>query len=218
MLIYVQLSGQGIFACARSERDMVDADAGTQTTNRNLITFRLGQQTYALPIEPIEQIVEMVTVTPLPQANPLVRGVINVRGKAMPLINLRRYFGLPEADPSLDAHIILAQIGAWRIGLVVDQVLNVVSLPVNRIVRPSEIMPEGLSGVSFLCGLVQSQDGLVLVLDPDLLFRPDQLRDLAALPVAAQKTSTARHRRSGPKPKPGGVSSGVGVAAPEVVA
>src|SRR5512137_2172701 len=118
----------------RWEKDMVDADAGTHIANRNLVTFRLGQQLYALPIEPIEQIVEMVTVTPIPQVNPLVQGVINVRGKAVPVVNLRRYFGLPEADSSLDAHIILAQIGAWRVGLVVDHVLNVVNLPSDEVV------------------------------------------------------------------------------------
>ncbi len=169
---------------------MIDVDAGTHIANRNLVTFRLGRQTYALPIEPIEQIVEMVTVTPIPQINPLVQGVINVRGRAMPIVNLRRYFSLPEADPSLDAHIILAQFGAWHVGLVVDQVLNVISLPADRIVRPSQVLPEELGSARFLRGLVQSQDGVVLVLDPDHLFRPDQTRDLA-LPVVAQEVVTA---------------------------
>ncbi len=153
---------------------------------RTLVTFRLNRQTYALPIEPVEQIVEMVTITPVPQVNAIVQGVINVRGKAVPVVNLRHYFGLPEVDRRLDLHIILAKSGAWRVGLVVDQVLNVVSLPAGQIVCPSEIMPDGLGSVPFLQGLVQSDAGAVLVLDPDRLVLPDQVRSLA-LPAAMKE-------------------------------
>ena len=187
-----------------------------QTANRNLVTFRLDWQTYALPIESVEQVIEMVTVTPIPQVNHLVQGVINVRGKAVPVVNLRRYFGLPEADPHLDPHIILAQTGMWRVGLVVDQVLNVISLPANEVVRPSEVLPEGLGSAPFLRGLVQSQDGMVLVLDPDHLFLPDQVRDLA-LPAAIKEALTARPGAPAEAMLPGGVSSNVDAAAPEVV-
>jgi purine-binding chemotaxis protein CheW len=165
-------------------------DPDEEQGKRTLVTFRLDRQTYALSIEPVEQIVEMVTVTPIPQVNALVQGVINVRGKAVPVVNLRRYFGLPEVDRRLDLHIILAKSGAWRVGLVVDQVLNVISLPAGQIICPSEIMPDGLGSVPFLQGLVQSEAGTVLVLDPDRLFLPDQVRSLT-LPATLQEVWAA---------------------------
>jgi purine-binding chemotaxis protein CheW len=190
-------------------------DPDEEQGQRTLVTFQLHCQTYALPIEPVEQIVETVTVTPIPQANRLVQGVINVRGKAVPAVNLRRYFGLPEADTSLDAHIILARAGAWRVGLVVDQVLDVVSLPANEVVHPSEVLPEGLGSALFLRGLVQSQGGMVLVLDPDQLFLADQVHGLA-LPAAIEEALAARPETSAEAAPPGGDPPDIGAAAPEV--
>ena len=65
-------------------------------SEKSLVTFRLDSQTYALPIEPLVQIIEMVTITPIPQINSSVEGMINLRGTAVPVVNLGRHFGLPD--------------------------------------------------------------------------------------------------------------------------
>jgi purine-binding chemotaxis protein CheW len=154
---------------------------------RDWVTFRLGRQIYALPIEPVVRIIEMVAITPLPQVNGVVEGVINLRGKSVPVINLRRLFGLPLEPFRLRTPIILVQIGAQTFGLVVDEVIDVLSLTPGQIATMKEIMPEGVGETLVLYGLVHVQNDTVLLLDLDHMLSPGQMRALAqvvnALPV-----------------------------------
>ena len=141
---------------------------------RNLVAFRLDLQTYALPIEPIVQIIEMVTITPIPQVSNTVEGVINVRGALVPVINLHRHLGLPEAALKLHTPIVLVQVGEQMVGLIVDEVLDVLTLSDSQITRTADIVPEGLGKASILQGLAHTPDGMVLLLDLDRLLLPDQ--------------------------------------------
>lgn len=145
---------------------------------QTLVTFQLGRQTYALPIEPIVQIIEMVTITPVPQVNPAVEGVINVRGKAVPVINLCRYLRLPQSPLRLHTPIILVQTADRLVGLVVDQVLDVISLPASRLTRPADILPESLGNVPILQDLVNTDAGMVLLLSLSSLLSRNGAQDL----------------------------------------
>jgi purine-binding chemotaxis protein CheW len=140
----------------------------------NLVVFRLASYTYALPIEPIVQIVEMVAVTTIPQAIHSLEGVINVRGKAVPVVNLRRHLDLPPPSQAADAHIILLQIGGRTVGLVVDRVLTVLDLAGDQIIRTVDILPEELGDLPLIKGLVHARDGTVLLLDLANLLLPHQ--------------------------------------------
>lgn len=144
--------------------------ASNPTGQRNLVTFRLDRQTCALPIEPIVQIIEMVSITPIPQASKALEGVINVRGVSVPVINLRRYLGLPEAALQLHTPIILTRVGETVVGLIVDEVLDLLTLPVDQIVHLADMMPGGLGEVPIWQGLVHTPGGIVLLLDLDHLF------------------------------------------------
>lgn len=139
-------------------------------TRRNLVTFRLGQQTCALPIEPIVQIIPMVTITPIPQANQAVEGVINVRGKTVPVINLRHHLGIQRAALQLHTPILLVQNGQGIMGLIVDEVIEVLSLPVDEVADFADFLPRGLREVPILQGLAHIQNNAVLLLNLDHLF------------------------------------------------
>ncbi len=132
---------------------------------QNLVTFRLDEQTYALPIEPIIQIFEMVTITPIPQLGSSLDGVINVHGAAVPVLNMRRHFGVPELSQQVDAHIILVQFDERKVGLLVDEVLAVLDLTSDQIIRAIDILPDELGDLPLLQGLVHTQDSTVLLLD-----------------------------------------------------
>ena len=155
-------------------------DLGNPADQRNLVVFRLDQQTYALPIEPIVQIIEMVTITPIPQVSDTVEGVINVRGVPILVVNLRRHLGLPEAALQLHTPIVLAQVGESMVGLIVDEVLDVLSLPGGQITRPADILLEGLGEAPIFQGLAHTPDGMMLLLlDLEHLFLPHQVQVLA---------------------------------------
>ncbi len=153
----------------------------------HLVTFRLGRQTYALPIEPIVQIVQMVTITSILQVNPSVEDVIDLGGARVPVVNLRRRLGLPEAEVQLHTLIVLVQDGGQIVGLMVDQVSDVLDVEAGQIACPMDRLQEGLSDVSLLGGLIQSPAGAVLLLDLERLFSSEPARlvqAVAALPEA----------------------------------
>lgn len=146
----------------------------THTGNLNshhvLMTFRLDRRTYALPIEPIVQIIEMVTITPIPQVNHSVEGVVNVRGTAVPMVSLCRHLGLPDTRLQLHTPIILVQTRGRMVGLIVDEVIDVLKLPADQMIRPTDILPEGLGEAPLLLGLAHTASGPVLLLNLDCLF------------------------------------------------
>jgi purine-binding chemotaxis protein CheW len=158
---------------------------GLAPDTRNVVTFRLERQLYALPIEPIQQIIEMVTVTPIPQVNHSVEGVINYHGAAVPVVNLRRHLGRPAANLRVNTHIILVQVGAQLVGLIVDEVLDVLNLTASQIISPSQILPASLGQATLLQGLVQTPAGTVLLLNLSNLFQPGQLAPLPELGAQA---------------------------------
>ncbi len=141
---------------------------------QSLVTFRLDQQVYALPIEPIVQIIEMVTIMPIPQVNPAIQGVINVRGAPVLVINLRRHMGLPKARLQLRTPIILVQTNAHMMGLIVDQVIDMLELSASQITHPADILPEELGETPLLQGIAHTADGAVLLLDLERLFHRQQ--------------------------------------------
>ncbi len=132
----------------------------------------------------------MVTIKPIPQIDHVVEGVINVHGAPVPVINLRRYLGLSPTPLQLHTPIILAQIddptalpnksaGQQIVGLLVDEVLDVLGLPTDEINSVASILPEGLDRAPILLGLAQTQAGIALVLDLGYLFSTDQAKALA---------------------------------------
>ncbi|MBN1811167.1 MAG: purine-binding chemotaxis protein CheW [Anaerolineae bacterium] len=161
---------------------------------QNVVAFRLDKQTYALPIEPIAQIIEMVAVTPIPQLDAVVEGVINVHGEAVAVVKLRRHFGLSDAPLQLNTPILLMRISGQTIGLIVDEVTDVFNLPTDQIVQLGEILPEELGNAPIFRGLTYVADDAVLMLDPDQLFRPDQLEILARAADMLQKAIAEKGR------------------------
>lgn len=114
-------------------RQKIESDNQVNGRYLSLLSFRLGQQEYALPVSDVVQIVEMVIITALPQTIPTVPGVINYRGDIVPVLDLRLRFGLPFQSYGLHTHIILADVGSHLLGLIVDSVEVVLNVDVTEI-------------------------------------------------------------------------------------
>jgi len=144
-----------------------------------VVTFRLGNQTYALPISRVHQIIEMVAITPLPHVNPLILGVITFHGELVPVVNMRHLLGLEEIPLHLHTPIILMKVSKRLVGLIVDNVLDVLERPFDQVVDPNKILLEEMGETPLLQGLIQAQGRSILVLNPDHLFKPIQVRALS---------------------------------------
>jgi purine-binding chemotaxis protein CheW len=133
--------------------------AMTQPTQ--LVVFGLDAQRYALPLASVERSVRAVEVAVLPNAPAVVLGVIDVAGRILPVMNLRRRFGLPERAISPAEHFLLAKANGRNVALVIDEAQGVIECPVAEVVRPTQIVP----GLNQIQGVVKLADGLVLIQD-----------------------------------------------------
>jgi purine-binding chemotaxis protein CheW len=163
----------------------------------HLVTFRLDRQLYALPIEPIQQIIEMVTITPVPQVRASVEGVINYHGTAVPVVNLRVHLQIPKLPLGLHTPIMMVYVSERLVGLIVDEVLAVVEVSASQINRPQDILPEALGDPLMLRGLFHSDENTILVLDIEHLFAP---QDSTALAEAAAALPGETHTPVEKKP------------------
>ena len=111
------------------------------TALAQLVVFGLNAQRYALPLATVECFVPAVEVTPLPAAPALVLGVINLEGRVLPVLNLRRRCGLPEREIRPTDQMLIANTREHTVVLVVDEALEVVACPASEIVRPEQIVP-----------------------------------------------------------------------------
>lgn len=170
----------------------VEADlikARSQEGGVDLVTFGLGQQKYALPIEPIRQIIEMITITPVPQVQEFIEGVINFHGMPVPVVNLRHQLSLPRMQLQLHTPIILVTIANRLIGLIVDEVLDVINLSASQIVPPESVMPVEVGDIPVVHGLIQLEGETILYLDTNHLFAPREVRQISAATEAFAKDS-----------------------------
>lgn len=118
---------------------------------------------YALPVSAVWRVVYAVEVTPLPSAPKIVLGVINVEGRIVPVINIRKRFALPEKEIGLDSHLIIARTAKRSVALVTDSVSGVVDISPDAVVGSSSILPH----VPHVEGIAKLPDGMVIIHDLD---------------------------------------------------
>jgi len=140
-----------------------DSSPQSASTPSRVVVFTLGDQRYGLSLSAVERVVHMVQVTPLPRAPAIVLGVVNVRGRVIPVLNLRRRFRLPERDFALTDRLVIARTARRPVALVADEVAGVLEYSALQIVEARDIVP----GVEYTEGVVKLADGLILIHDLD---------------------------------------------------
>lgn len=146
-----------------------------------IVVFELGAEDYGVDIASVESIIKMQPVTRMPHAPSFVEGVTNLRGKVVPVIDLRRRFGLPAHEVDKNNRIIVVSVNQAEIGMVVDAVKEVLTIPA-QVVEP---IPEITTTIdsAFMTGLACLDDRLVILLDlPCVLSREEQV-ELTGLEV-----------------------------------
>src|SRR5947207_14366443 len=104
---------------------------------RQLVVFQLGAELYGVEISRVHEIIRLQTVTKVPRAPSFVEGVINLRGKVIPVVDLRRRFGLPTADHTRASRIVVVELGDQVVGIIVDGVSEVLRVNTSTIEPPT---------------------------------------------------------------------------------
>jgi purine-binding chemotaxis protein CheW len=142
---------------------------------RHLVVLRLGDRDYALGADAVVQVLRMVAVRPVPESPPWIAGVINLRGRTTPVMDLRERLGLAAEPPGISSHIVVVRSGAVVLGLIADLVSEVLEVDAGAVEPAGEV-----GGWSQLVASLARCDGrLLLVLDVDRLVA-DAVQPLAA--------------------------------------
>lgn len=134
------------------------------------VVFTLDEQRYALPLTSIERIVRAVEITPLPEGPKMLLGVINVEGRVLPTLNVRRRLGLPERQIQPSDQMVVAKAEAGSFVIVVDRALGIVECAQSQIVEAAAPNPE----LYCMPSLVKADEGLVVIQDAEAFFSLDE--------------------------------------------
>ncbi|MCL4428332.1 MAG: chemotaxis protein CheW [Deltaproteobacteria bacterium] len=147
--------------------------AGTETGSKideivQLVTFKLGNEEFALDILKVQEINRMVEITKVPKAPDFVEGVINLRGRVIPIVDIRKKFHLNIKEATKETRIIVVNIMNKTIGLIVDSVSEVLRINSSTIQPPPPLIA-GLDS-DYIKGVGKLDERLIILLDIDKIF------------------------------------------------
>jgi purine-binding chemotaxis protein CheW len=147
---------------------------------RQLVIFSLAEELYGVDIAAVEGIIKMQAITAVPHAPPFVEGVTNLRGKVLPVIDLRKRFGLNASQTTRDSRIVTVEVAGLKVGMVVDGVSEVLRVPEDAIVPPSPLVTTVDS--AFITGIAKVADRLIILLDLGKVMSVEEQALLQGLP------------------------------------
>jgi purine-binding chemotaxis protein CheW len=164
--------------------------AGAQDFEIKLAVFRLADQPYGVDIMKIKQIIRPLKITRLPKAPEFVEGVVNLRGVVIPVIDMRKRFGLAPRPEGADTKVIIASVERRIIGIIVDEVTEVVPVPRSEIQPP----PRVIRGVEaeYLLGVCRYQDEILLILNLDDILTAEEKVTLSVLGGAPERNQKGK--------------------------
>ena len=144
-----------------SDSSAVDAEA-TRQREIEMLSFRLGGEEYAVPVADVREVLKIIQLTTVPNTPEYILGIMSLRGTMLPIIDLRRRFGLPAGVQDEKSRIVVVNSADEEVGLLVDRVTGVFSILPDEI-KPA---PENIEkGAEFLRGIVRQGERLYILLD-----------------------------------------------------
>ena len=165
-----------------SQLENADEAEDDSLTTSKYLTFVLGSETYGLDIQFVREIIGILPITPLPDVPRWIKGVINLRGKVIPIMDVRARFLLEERPYGGRTCIIVVNVKDWWVGLVVDTVSEVLDIADAQIEPPPRV--GNRSSDHFIRGLGKVDDRVRLLLDAERLVGSDDLPASVAAPTA----------------------------------
>ena len=155
--------------------------------DHQVVGFRIGNETYGVRIGSVREIVRVPEITIVPNAPEAIEGVINLRGKIIPVMDLRRRFGNVSVQPDKKNRILVVELESRLLGLIVSSASEVLKIPPSEIEPPGTVFAEGES--SYVTGVGKLKGRLIILLDIARLLRQPEFKKFeeAAEPVAVSR-------------------------------
>lgn len=135
-----------------------------------LVSFMLADEEYGVEVLKVREIIRMPGITKMPNVPHHVEGIINLRGKVIPIISMRRRFGLMECENNSQTRIIIMDVCGSLTGFIVDSVSEVIRIQSSEIQPPPSMVLSGGIGQEFITGVFNHTDRLLIIMDVDMMF------------------------------------------------
>jgi len=155
----------------------------TANETKKFLTFFLGNEEYGIEILKVQEIIGMMPITPIPRTPSFIRGVINLRGKIIPIMDLRLKFGMEYREPTDETCIIVVQVKGNRnnqVGIIVDKVSEVLDISSEEI-EETPSLGEGVD-TDYILGIAKSDGGVKLLLDIDKVLSTGEVVSIGSIP------------------------------------
>jgi purine-binding chemotaxis protein CheW len=141
-----------------------------------VVGFRIGRETFGVPIAMVREIVRVPEITSVPNAPEYIEGVINLRGRIIPVVDLRKRFGEKEIVSTKKNRVVVVELEARLIGLLVNSASEVLRIPPSEIQAPQDVFQEG--ELNYITGVGKLKGRLVILLDLSRILQRGELRRL----------------------------------------
>lgn len=154
------------------QRQGTAAEARTPSPELHLVTFALDREEFGIPIEQVREVIRVGDITRVPQARPHVRGVTNLRGRILAVVEIRTRMGLPAAEITSRSRVVVVGVHNRILGILVDGVSQVVKVPTETVApAPEEVLS---AGTDYITGVARWNSRLIVLLDLEkVLLLPD---------------------------------------------
>jgi purine-binding chemotaxis protein CheW len=142
----------------------------------HIVGFRIGRETFGVPISLVHEIVRVPDITSVPEAPDYVEGVINLRGKIISVVDLRKRFGETEIKTHKKNRILVVEVSGKLVGLMVDAASEVLKIPPSEIDLPPNVFEEG--ELNYVTGVGKLQSRLIILIDLTKILQKGELRRL----------------------------------------
>ncbi len=146
---------------------------------KQLVVFDLANEHYGMDIAVVESIIKMQPITAVPRTPAFIEGITNLRGAVLPVIDLRKRFGLPAAEEDKDTRIVVVEMNEQTVGMVVDGVSEVLGVQEESIEPPPAIVTTMDS--AFITGIAKDEERLIILLDLNQVLNADEQAGLQTI-------------------------------------
>jgi len=144
-----------------------------------LVSFKLGKEEFGVDILKVQEINRMLEVTEMPNAPEFVEGIVNLRGRIIPVIDLKKRLGMPSGERDSSTRIIVIELKGKTIGFIVDEVSEVLRIE-SKITEPPPEMVAGIEA-NYITAVAKLEERLLILLDLEKILSQEEAKELAAV-------------------------------------
>lgn len=159
--------------------NLVDTTEKSTEELIQLVSFRTGEEEFGVDILKVQEIIKMLTITKVPNSPEFVEGVINLRGKVIPVIDLRKRLSLQSKEHDNKTRIVVVDLDGSTFGFIVDEVNEVLRISEKTLEEPPELVSRVNS--DFITSVAKLEDRIIILLDLNQLLQKAEKRELAEL-------------------------------------